>query len=199
MAVLKVVPIDKPKVGGTGSKKPTFGYIYLDPNTHETYRIGFAVYEELLKDLDTNVIPTTMAAQGFTPDTTELLDILKVIKEHFKEKEKQAEQLQYVVDLFDIEFPVQRRILNNYPFTRISMLNEDQLAFVNDILGISLEYVTYEAAMKRIFNKENMEPIFRSLGVNTAPDYIWNGEKKKSSKVNVLELFNYLEQEGEGQ
>jgi len=79
------------------------------------------------------------------------------------------------------------------------MLNEDQLAFVNDILGISLEYVTYEAAMKRIFNKENMEPIFRSLGVNTAPDYIWNGEKKKSSKVNVLELFNYLEQEGEGQ
>jgi len=188
--------MDKPRTGGTGSRKPTFGYIYLDPDTYETYRIGFAVYEELLKEIDTNVIPTIMAAEGFTPDTTELTDIAKQIINHFdRDLEKVEEQIHYVVKLFGISFPVQRRILNNYPFTRINLLNKDQLAFVNEVLDISLEYVTYETAMKRIFNKENMLPIFKSLGVNTAPDYVWSDEEKPKIKIDLSEVLQSLKEQ----
>ena len=194
MAQLKLIPINKSKIGGTGSKKPTFGYIYLDPNTHETYRVGFAVYEELLKEIDTNVIPTIMAAEGFTPDNTELTDIAVQIADHFdRDLEIIEEQINYVVKLFDVSFPVQRRIIENNPFTRISLLNKDQLEFVNEELDISLEYVTYEAAMKRIFNKENMTPIFKSLGVNTAPDYVWsNKEEKPKVKIDLSKAFQLI-------
>ena len=152
-------------------KKPDFGLIYLTPDG-TTIRVGWAQYLGLSKLPIINSVPTVMAAGGFTPDDSELTDIKIQIADHFnRDPEKIDEQINYLVKLFDIEFNVQKRILENYPFTKIDLLSPEQLDFVNEMLGTSLEYVTYKAAMKRIFNKENMSPIFKRLGVNTAPDY----------------------------
>ena len=159
-------------------KQPDFGIIYLTPEG-TAVRIGWAQYLGLSKLPTINSVPTAMAAYGVKLEKHDIEAIVNKLEEVIKNNqinysvEELKEQLEALLKLFELHFKVPQRIINNYPFCKIDTLTKDQLKYACKYAktNVIVDHIIYKTAMKAIFTKENMKPVFEKLYVTDAPGY----------------------------
>ena len=184
------------------TKLPEFGFYWKDIQSGTYTRIGYVQYLELHKIPVENCIPTKYALGGIGLDQTERNRIATAFAQHEtygKDVMKAASQMSQICKLLTIRFKVRSQTVNNYPFCKIDLLTEEQLAFINTTLKLSIEYEAYCLFMENLFTKETLKKLYRDIGVSDIPEFTLGSQTTTSStqetESDLIELFKQIQQQ----